>query len=72
MTHANIQNGHKKYGKLRAKIPEETAWNKLCIALIIPYKIRRKGKEPLSENLLHLYTLYLGGLKWLKTAKRKL
>ena len=26
---------------------EETQWNKLCVDLIGPYKIRRKVKEPL-------------------------
>ena len=37
----------KKYSKLPAKMAEETPWNKLCVDLIGPYKIRRKGKEPL-------------------------
>ena len=32
-----------KYGKLPAKLAEETPWNKLCVDLIGPYKIRRKG-----------------------------
>ena len=26
---------------------EETPWTELCVDLIGPYKIRRKGKEPL-------------------------
>ena len=37
----------KKYGKLPAKSAEETPWNKLCVDLIGPYRILRKGKEPL-------------------------
>ena len=36
-----------KYGKLPAKLAEETPWNKLCVYLIGPYKIRSKRKEPL-------------------------
>ena len=33
-----------KYGKLPAKLAEETLWNKLCVDLLVPYKIRSKGK----------------------------
>ena len=36
-----------KYGKLPAKLSEETQWNKLCVDIIGPYKILRKGKDPL-------------------------
>ena len=42
MKHANVQNGKK--GKLTDKIAEETPWNKICVDLIGPYKIFRKGK----------------------------
>ena len=37
----------KKYGLLPPKEAEATPWDKLCVDLIGPYKIRRKGKEPL-------------------------
>ena len=37
----------KKHDKLPAKLVEEPPWNKLCVDLIRPYKIRIKGKEPL-------------------------
>ena len=37
----------KKYGKLPAKLEEGKPWNKLCVYLIGPYKILRKGKDPL-------------------------
>ena len=37
-----------KYGKLPAKLGEETPWNKICVDIIVPYFIRRKGKK---ENL---------------------
>ena len=40
----------KKYGKLPAKTVEEIPWNKLCVDLIGPYKICRKGKEPLISK----------------------
>ena len=36
-----------KNGKLPYKLAEETPWNKLCVDLIGPYIICRKGKEPL-------------------------
>ena len=39
---------NKKYGKLPAKVDEETTWNKICVYLIVPYVIRRNGKK---ENL---------------------
>ena len=44
---------NKKYGRPPAKIAGETPWNKLCVDLIGPYKIRRKGKYPL---LLKVFT----------------
>ena len=47
MTHANVQHGQQKYGKLPAKLVEETPWNKLCVDLIRLYKIRIKGKGPM-------------------------
>ena len=47
MTYSNVPKGQQKYGKLPAKITEETPWNKLCVDLIGPYKICKKGKEPL-------------------------
>ena len=37
----------KRYGELPAKLVEEIPWNKLCVDLIGPYKIRRKWREPL-------------------------
>ena len=33
----------KKYGKFHAKLTEEIPWNKLCVYIIYPYKIRIKG-----------------------------
>ncbi len=36
---------HKKYGHLPPKEAEAEPWDKLCIDLIGPYKIRRKGKQ---------------------------
>ena len=48
---------HKKYpekknGKLPDKRAEETQWNKICVDLMFPYKICRKGKEPLMVKLV--------------------
>ena len=38
-----------KYSKLPAKLAEETPWNKLCVDLIGPYKIRRKGENRIRK-----------------------
>jgi hypothetical protein len=35
--------GQKKYGLLPPKEAESTPWDKLCVDLIGPYNIRRKG-----------------------------
>jgi len=40
----------KKYGHLPPKDAEATPWDKLCVDLIGPYKIRRKGKPVLTCN----------------------
>lgn len=37
----------KKYGHLPPKVAEAEPWDKMCIDLIGPYKIRRKGKPDL-------------------------
>jgi hypothetical protein len=39
---------NQKYGKLPAKTAEENPWDTLCVDLIGPYKIQRKGKEDLK------------------------
>ena len=59
VTCANVQNGKKKNDKLPAKMTEETPWNKICVDLIGPYKIRIKGKEPLilkAVTMIHPVT----------------
>ena len=33
--------------KISAKLSKEIQWNKLCVDLIVPYKLSRKGREPL-------------------------
>ena len=38
----------KNYGFLPEKQAETTPWDKLCVDLIGPYTIRRKGKQPLK------------------------
>jgi Integrase zinc binding domain len=38
---------HKKFGELQPKIAETIPWDKLCMDLIGPYTIRRKGKTSL-------------------------
>jgi cleavage and polyadenylation specificity factor subunit 1 len=38
----------KKYGHLPPKVAEATIWDKMCIDLIGPYKIRRKGQPDLE------------------------
>ena len=39
---------HKKYGHLPEKEAEATPWKKLCVDLIGPYTIERKGHKPLT------------------------
>ena len=38
----------KKYGKLPEKVAETIPWQKLCVDMIGPYKIPRKGKKDLE------------------------
>ncbi len=38
---------NQKYGKLPPKEAESNPWDTLCVDLIGPYKIRRKGKKDL-------------------------
>ena len=50
---------NKKHVKLPDKVAEEKLWNKLCVDLIDPYKIRRKGNEPLilkAVTMIYLVT----------------
>jgi len=39
---------HKKYGHLPEKEAEAEPWEKLCVDLIGPYKIKRRGKDTLT------------------------
>ena len=49
---------NKKYGKTRAKIANKMPWNKLCVDLIGPYKVRREGREPLIlESVTMIYRI---------------
>jgi hypothetical protein len=43
----------KKYGWLPPKEAEATPWDKMCIDLIGPYTIRRKGKTDLHMQMCH-------------------
>ena len=47
-TYQFTKRSNKQSGKLPAKVDEEIPWNKLCVDLICPYIIHRKGKK---ENL---------------------
>ena len=44
MTRVNVQNARQKIGKLPAKLSEEIPWNEICVDLVGPHKILRKGK----------------------------
>ena len=57
---------NKKYGKPPAKIAGETPWNKLCVDLIGPYKIRRKGKEAL---ILKFVTMIEPVTRWFEVTQ---
>ena len=43
------QKDTQNYGKLSSKEPEVTLWEFLCVDMIGPYKINRKGKEKNME-----------------------
>ena len=43
----------KKYGWLPPKEAEATPWDKMCIDLIGPYTIRRKGKQGSHMQVCH-------------------
>ena len=47
MKYVNVQNVNKKYSKISAKLAEEMPWNKICVYLIGPFKVRRKVIEPI-------------------------
>ena len=49
----------KRYGKLPDMSADEIPWNKICVGLIGPYKICRKGKYtliPKSITIIYLVT----------------
>ena len=66
MTHANIQNRQQKYGKLPAKLADETLWNKLYVDIIGPYKIRIKKKKPL---ILKVFTMIYPVTGWFEISQ---
>ena len=41
-----INSSTNKYIELPAKLEEEIPWNKLCVDITVPYKLRRKGRDP--------------------------
>ena len=40
-----------KYGKLSPKEAEVIPWDKICVDLIVPYKIRRKNQPDLMTMI---------------------
>ena len=57
---------NQKYGKLPAKTAEENPWDTLCVDLIGPYKIKRKGKKQL---ILHCLTMIDPVTGWFEMAQ---
>ena len=47
-TYQRSKTNNQKYGKLPPKKAETNPWDKLCVDLIFPYTIHRKGKNPLK------------------------
>ena len=43
---------NKNYGKLPDNLSKEKPWDKLFVDIKGPYKIRRKGKEPITLEAL--------------------
>ena len=63
MTHANLQKSQQKNGKFPAKLADETLWKKIFVDLKGPYKIRRKGKEPLILKEITIIDPIIGWFK---------
>ena len=49
-----------KYGKIPAKLAQETPWNKLFLYLILRYKICRKGKYFLILKFVNIIDPVIG------------
>ena len=59
-TYKKINN---KNGKFPAKLADETLWKKICVDLKGPYKISRKGKEPLILKEITIIDPIIGRFK---------
>ena len=62
---------NKKYGELTAKLSEEIPWNKLFVDIIDPYKIPRKGREPLILKRVTTINPITGGFEITKYNNKK-
>ena len=69
MTPTNVQNCQQKNGKLTVKLYWEILWNKLCVNLICPYKIRRKGGK--YDLLLKSVTMVDHVMGWFEVTQYK-
>ena len=68
MTRANLQKSQQKYAKFSAKLAYETLRNKLCLFLICPYNIGKKGKERL---ILKFVTMIDFLIRWFEIIQYK-
>ena len=57
---------NQKKGKLPYKLAEQALWNKLCVGLIVPYKVHRKRKYPL---ILKAVTIIDSATGWCKVTQ---
>ena len=62
---------NKTYSNLPAKMADETPRNKLCVDLIGPYKIRRKGKDPLILKSFTMIDIITGWFEVTKYLNKK-
>ena len=60
-----------KNGKLPAKLAEETSWNKLCVYIIGPYRIRINGKMPLILKPVTMIDPITGWFEVTQQTKKK-
>ena len=63
---------NQKYGKLSPKQAETNPWDTLCVDLIGPYTITRKGKIRLNCGALQLSILPQAGSRWHKYPIKRL
>ena len=51
---------NRKYGKFLTNLSEQIPWNKICVDLIDPNKIHRKGRPPINIKYITVINPIMG------------